>query len=280
MKRCVKIIFSLLAACLATSASLAADPAPEAYDARAMGLGGAVTSVVGRTMSARANPAALVPERGFLFGATYLTRSNTQLDALAVTLVDNSTSPIAGAIHYLRVVTEGESEEVGLSLAAGERGQFWGMTGRFAHTRADKKDNWRSAFVGDFGLLLIRSSGLHVGLVGRDFLDSTYDALERRVALGLSKTFDSGLMVSADYVRYVDLGINDGYSTHLGVEFRPSQTPWELRGGYTRSPMGGDEYYSGGLGWSNQTISADYAFRINKDKQRDFIHVFSFSAPF
>lgn len=280
MNSAVKTLFAAFVIAAFPLASVAADPAPEMYNARALAIGGAVTSVVGKTMSARANPAALVPEKGYFASATYLTRSENQLDAVAVTVVDNNTAPIAGAFNYLRVVTEGENEEAGLSLAAGSDGAYWGMTGRFAHTRSNRTADWESTFQGDVGLLLLSEEGFAFGLVGRDLLDSSYDALERRIACGVSTWFDFGLLVSADFVRYADRATRKGYTAHYGLEWKPGQTPWAIRGGYMNDAINREEFFSAGLGWTNQRIEFDYAYRRNFEVPGDALHTLTFVTPF
>lgn len=280
MNSAVKTLFALLAALALPMVANAADPLPEMYNARALALGGAVASIPGKTMSARANPAALVPQRGYWASATYLNRNDNQLDAVGVTVVDNSSSPIAGAFNYLRVVSEGENEEAALSLAAGAEGIYYGATGRFVHTRTNRNADWESTFLGDIGMLLLSDSGFALGLVGRDLLDSSYEVLERRVAAGISSHFENGLLISIDCVRFVDREVKKGATTHFGIEWRPDQTNWALRGGYMFDAMSNDEYYSTGLGWTNQRIEFAYAFRQHTEYPKDAIHTVSFSTPF
>jgi len=279
MGRVVKTFFAVLSSVGAATLCLGADPSPESFNARAMAMGGAVTSLAGKTVTARANPASIAPERGYFAGATYLTRQVDQLDAIGVNIVDNNTAPIAGAFNYLRVVTTGESEEVGLSLAAGTGGYYWGATGRFAHTRKDRKADWDSAFVGDVGMLIVRDSGLRLGLVGRDLFTS-YKPLEGRVAFGVSYDFELGLTASTDYVRYLDRGAADGTTYHFGLEWTPGQTPWTMRAGYMNDRVNREKHLSGGLGWSNQRINFDYCLRQNMDASSDIVHVLSFTTPF
>ncbi len=276
----VKSFFAALAAVCACAPVHASDPSPEMYNARAMALGGAVTSVPGKIMSARANPAALAPIKGFYGGATYLTRNENQLDGIAVTLIDNVSAPITGALNYERTVTDGESEEVALSLASGMNGYYWGVSGRFAHTRKTRLADWDNTFLGDAGLLIMRDSGFSFGLAARDFFDSNYQALKRRVAGGLSYSLDSGLLLSADYVRYFDLDEKRGATIHTGIEWKPNQTPWSFRVGGLFDRITRETYFSLGAGWSNQAFEIDYAYRANRDHGADDIHILTLSYPF
>lgn len=280
MSRAIKTLFILALILGLPLHSLAFDPGPELFNARALALGGAVVSVPGKTLSARSNPAALAPIKGFYLGGSYVWRESPTLDGVNLTLVDNSTAPIAGALNYHRVVTKGETEEVGLSLAAGTGGYFWGVTGRFAHTRNDKKGDWKSAFVGDLGLLITRENGLMIGVAARDLLDSSYEAVERRVAGGLSMTFQNSIMVAADYVRYFDHSIENGSSQHFGVEWRPNQTPWALRGGYMRDGISETDFISMGLGWTNQKFDIDYGYMRGTENGEGNTHILTVSYPF
>lgn len=276
----IKTFFAAALTLAVSGAATAADPSPETYNARALALGGAVTSVPGKLMSARANPAGLAPVRGFFGGASYLTRSVNQLDGISVTLIDNISAPIAGAVNYLRVVTEGESEEVALSLATGVSDFYWGLSARFAHTRKTRTDDWENTFVGDAGLLIIRDSGFTFGLAARDLFDASYEGLRRRVAGGISYTFEEGVMLAADYVRYFDFGISDGSTVHVGAEWKPNQTPWSIRAGMLKDNMTDETYFSCGLGWSNKSFEIDYAYRANKEHGEDDTHVVTLSYPF
>ena len=150
----LKTFFIILICLLVSSPSWSSDPLPEMVNARAMAMGGAVTSLSGKTMSARANPAGLAVERGYFVGASYLNRDTNQFDAVTVTLVDNQTATIAGALQYTRLITKYETEEVGLSFAGGARSTFWGFTTRFVHGRESDDDDWDNAIVGDVGLLI------------------------------------------------------------------------------------------------------------------------------
>ena len=276
----VKTFFAAATLLALPLAALATDPQPEVINARALGLGGAVTSVVDHAMSVRANPAALAVERGFFGGATYLNRDKNQLDSVSVALVDNQSAPIAGAVQYLRVVTDQEVEEVGLSFAGGDTTYYWGGTLRFVHARQDRDDDWDNAMVGDLGLLLVRQWGLNIGIVGRDLFDPSFRALERRVAVGASMPFYDAFMVSVDFVRYFDHGYSDGTSTHAGLEWHPQQTPWTLRAGYSTDGVTDADSYSLGLGWSNQRITIDYGFQQNRRVTGELVHAISLSGPF
>lgn len=280
MRSSLKTFFTAALIAALSGPAIAADPSPELYNARAMALGGAVTSVPGKIMSARANPAALAPVRGFFGGASYLTRSVNQLDGIAVTLIDNISAPIAGAVNYLRVVTEGESEEVALSLATGVSDYYWGMSARFAHTRKTRTADWENTFVGDVGLLTIRDSGFTFGLAARDLFDTSYEGLRRRVAGGMSYSTEFGLLIAADYVRYFDYSVSEGSTVHAGIEWKPNQTPWSIRAGSLWDNITNENYLSMGLGWSNKSFEIDYAYRVNKDHGEDDTHVVTLSYPF
>jgi hypothetical protein len=264
----------------AFSASYAADPLPETFDARAMALGGAVSSLPGNSMAVRANPATLSLRRGFFAGMTYLNRDKGQLDAVAVTVVDNSSSQFAGAIQYVRAVGNMEAEDFGVTMASNMGKYAMGTTVRYVHARNDRNDDWDGAFVADIGILLRRDSGLRIAVVARDLFASSLDWLETRAALGISMDDIFGFNLSADYVRYFDHNLDNGSTVHLGAEWSPLQSPWTLRLGQQWNALTTEDFQSIGLGWTDRRFDFGYAFQQNRQDPGKTIHVVSISSPF
>jgi hypothetical protein len=104
----------LLVTLVVAGRSLAAVPDPGLFDARSLAMGGALRSLADRGAAARLNPAGLSPRRGFFAQASYATREKEPVDAVLITLVDNITSPMGGALQYVRIHGEVEREDVGL----------------------------------------------------------------------------------------------------------------------------------------------------------------------
>jgi len=263
-----------------TIPALAVEITPETFDARAMALGGAARSLPAVGMSARMNPAAISPIRGFYGGATYLTQNEDILDALRVTVVDNESSPIAGALQYNRMVAHHqESEDVGLTLATGAKGQWWGATVRYVHARDNPDDDWDGAFVGDAGILLKRPGNLRIALVGHDLFASTVDFLETRLALGISAAWDA-FTLSADVVRHIERSMDDGQDLMVGIEFAPKSSKWSLRMGQVWEGESADDAFSAGFGWSLDTLEVGYAWRKSRQDPGPTTHVFTIRGAF
>jgi hypothetical protein len=262
------------------SASQAADPLPETFDARAMALGGAVSALPGNSISVRANPASLSLRRGFYAGVTYLNRDENQLDAVSLIVVDNSSSQLAGALQYVRAVGDKEAEDFGLTMASTMKGYSWGTTVRYVRARDERFDDWDGAFVSDAGILLQRDSGLRIAVVARDLFSSSLDWLETRAALGVSMEDLFGLDLSADYVRYFDHDFDNGSTVHLGCAWSPVQSPWTLRFGQQWNALTDEDFQSVGFGWTDQQFDFGYAFQQNRQDPGQTIHIMSVSSPF
>jgi hypothetical protein len=274
------ILFIVIAAASNSGAASTADLMPEMIDARAMALGGATTSVPGPLGSARSNPAGLALERGFFGGATYLNRSKDKLETFSLTVVDNSTAAIAGALQYFRTATDTEMENIGLSLAAGSANQYWGLTGRYVRGKNTKDAEMAGAFVGDVGILFLRDNDLRIGIAARDLFATTFDVLEPRVALGVSYSAKNGVMLTTDFVRNFDQEFSEGHSFGLGLEWVPRQTYFALRGGQIWDAASGTDSYSLGLGWRREGMEAGYAFRQCRQTPGVTIHVFTIGGTF
>jgi hypothetical protein len=280
MRQSGKQFLILLCLLFISTASWGANPLPEMLNARALALSGAVTSIPDHMMAVRANPAGLAPVRTFLGGINYLSRDENQYNSFSATVIDNISSPYAGALQYLRILSQIESEEIGLSLASGSPGKYWGVSARFVHGRTNKDDDLDTAIVGDVGGLLMTDSGVRIGLVGRDLFGTTFAPLERRAALGVSMPFDVGAMFSVDLVRYLDHDYEDGNSIHMGTQYSLPQTPWTVRAGYIIDEFSKEESYSFGFGWDNKSLSLDYGFQQNLEIKEEMIHVVALSGPF
>lgn len=251
---------------------------PELYDARALALGGAGRSLSPSPTAGRMNPAAIAGIRGFYGGATYLTRDEETLDALRVTVVDNSSSPVAGALMYSRMVAGRELEDIGLVLAAGANNQWWGATTRYVHGRDSSSDEWDGAFVGDIGVLVQRE-WLRIAVVGHDLFASTLDFLETRLALGLSTDF-YGFTLAGDYVRHLDTDLDHGQDTHVGVEYTPKGSKWSLRAGQVWEGATDEDAFTWGIGWTYKTLELGYGWMKTRQEPGPTVHVFSVRGSF
>ncbi|MFU8857149.1 MAG: hypothetical protein ACNA8S_09105 [Deferrisomatales bacterium] len=275
--------FALLSALLLAwpaAGALAAAPRPELLDARSLAMGGALRSLAGPVEAARVNPAALGPVRGFFAGTSYATGRRHPVDAFSLTLVDNVTSPMGGALQYLRVNGPEEREDVSLSLAAGKTGLWWGFTVRYVHGREDDTTRWKDVFTGDLGFLFERPGGLRIAAVGQDLLDTSLGYLERRIALGVSKDVRWGWTLAADVVRTLDRDVSRGTDLHLGAEHALGDTPWRFRLGQLWRGDTGKDYGSVGVGWSWRTLTVGYGVQRARQSSDEILHAVSAEGVF
>jgi len=277
--RPLTLLAALLVLCPAAP-SWPATPRPELLEARSLGMGGALRTLAGPVAAARINPAALGTVRGFFAGASYATRQEGGLDAFSITMVDNVTSPMGGALQYLRLQGGEEREDVSLSLAAGKRGLWWGFTARFVHGRQDQRAQWEDVFTGDLGVLVERPGGLRIAAVGQDLLDTSLDFLERRISLGVSQSGLWGWIVAGDVVRNLDREFSQGVDLHLGAEYALGATPWRLRLGQLWRSDTGKDYASAGVGWGWQNVTVGYAIQKARQRSGEFLHAFSAEGSF
>jgi len=270
----------LFAALLVTVPVWAATPRPEILDARALAMGGALRTLSGPVAAARMNPAALGAVRGFFAGTSYATRRADACDALSFTLVDNVTSPLGGALQYLRLQSREEREDMSLSLAGGKSGIWWGFTIRYVHGRQRNEAEWHDVFTGDLGLLFQRPGGLRIAVVGHDLMQTPLDFLDRRVALAVSKDALWGWAVEADVVRNLDQDFGNGLDFHVGAEYAVGGTPWKLRLGQFWRGDTAEDYASAGVGWSWENIALAYAVQKTRQEAGEFLHAFSIDGSF
>ncbi|MBI5015633.1 MAG: hypothetical protein HZB55_09115 [Deltaproteobacteria bacterium] len=238
---------------IAAATCRAAPPGLEATDARALGMGGAYRSLAETTAAARFNPAGLSPHRGFFAGASYATSPTSALDAVHITLVDNITSPMGGALQYSHFQGKEEREEISLSLSAGDTKQFsglwWGFTGRYVQARGRSAAEWDDLLTGDVGFLFERPGGIRIAAVGYDIFDTSSTFLNRRIALGVSRSSPEGWVVAGDVVRNLDRDVSSGVDLHVGGEYARPGSPWAFRAGYQWRGDTGKDYGSLGVGW-------------------------------
>lgn len=264
---------------LALSALISANPAwasgwpePEMTDPRALALGGAIRSIPDTMASPRSNPAAIGPFRGFFVGASHLTMSKGPLDATQVTLVDNVSSHLGGALQYYRLNGDMDREDVGLTICAGQKGMFLGFTGRFVHGRDDEEDSWDNAFVGDIGILLERDGGLRIAVVGHDLFASTIDYLQSRVALGVSKEDYNDFTLSFDLVRNLDENFDKGQDYHLGLEYRPGNSSLGFAVGQMWEGSTSRDRASVGVFLSDKNYRLGYAVQKTRQEDNEYLH--------
>ena len=270
-----------LAVALAAADSVgAANPEPYLLDARSLALGGAVRALSGPVESARVNPAGLGPQRGFFSGVTYATRRNTAFDAFSLTVVDNVTSPMGGAIQYQRLYGGSEREDLSLGLAAGKKGMWWGGTLRYVHGREARGDNWKDVFTGDLGALFERPGGTRFAVVGYNLVDTPLDFLERNIAGGVAQTGVGNWNLAADLVRSLDLDFANGIDLHLGAEYQLSDRPLALRFGYMWRGNNGQDYPSGGLGWTAKSWGVGYALQLPRQNPAAVLQLFTVEGQF
>lgn len=272
--------FSLLIVLLFAHPTLAVSQKPELLDARALGMGGALRALAEPVAAARLNPAALGPERGFFSGFTYTTRQNSPLDALSITLVDNVTSPMGGAIQYLRLNGAEEREDFSLGLSAGRRGIWWGFTGRYVHGRNPGEAEWRDVLTGDLGLLFERPSGTRFAVVGYDLIGTSLTFLQRRVAIAVAQSGMKGWNIEVDLVRNLDLDLRDGVDGHIGAEYRSNAWPLALRAGQMWRGETGKDYASVGIGSAFYGVDVGYAVQKARQRSNEYLHVFSVAGSF
>ncbi len=262
------------------AATPASDPLPELFHPRAMALGGAVSSIPDPIMSVRANPAGIAASRGLYGAVTYITRNKDQFDAVSVSVVDNSSSKFAGALQYTRLASDQETEDVGLTFAAGLGGYYFGTTVRYVHGKNAVIDDWDGEFVGDIGMMLFRDSGIGIGIVGKDLFANTIKTLEQRATLGVSYSGLTDFIFAGDFTRYFEDDYKDGNGGSLGIEWAPSQTGLALRIGQMWDGRTDEDYPSVGFGWDNQKFEIEYAYRITRQHTHQEIHSISLSGTF
>jgi len=270
----------LVAVLLSIGPAWAATPRPDSLDARALAMGGALRTLAGPVAAARMNPAALGTVRGFFAGSSYATRRANTFDAFSFTLVDNVTSPLGGALQYLRLQGKEEREDMSLSLAAGKNGLWWGFTLRYVHGRQEDEAEWHDVFTGDVGVLFQRPGGVRIAVVGHDLAETSLDFLERRIAVAASMDALWGWAVEADVVRDLDEDFSSGVDLHLGAEYTVGQTPWRLRLGQFWRGDTGTDYASAGVGWSWRNVTAGYAVQKTRQSSGEFLHAFSIDGTF
>jgi hypothetical protein len=259
----------------------AAVPSPSLLNARSLGMGGAVRALSGPVESARVNPAGLAVQRGFFAGSSYATRRNSSYDAFSLTLVDNVTSPMGGALQYQRARTiVAEREEMGLGLAMGKPGLRWGFTLRYVRGRADREAKWHDVFDGDLGVLFERPGGTRLAVVGYDLLGPSRDFLERRVAIGVAQTGVGSWNVAADVVRNLDRDFADGLDLHLGAEYQRPGSPWAARLGHLWRGDNGKDYQALGAGYSTGGLTLGYALQWARQDRAEILHLFSVEGSF
>lgn len=275
MKRLV-----LLLALLTPAPAMALSPLPELVDPRVVAMGGAVRSLAGPVSAARVNPAALAPQRGFFTGVHYAHREAGDFDALSVTLVDNVTSPLGGAIQYLHLQGEGreERDDLSLGLAWGKKGLWWGATARFVHGREAGTSTWDNELTGDVGFLFERLWGIRIAVVVTNLIGTSLNFLDRRVGLGVSKTEFYGWNLAADIVRNLDQNVSDGVDLHLGAEYLFSGAPVAFRVGQMWRGDTGKDYASVGLGWSPGRFTLGYGVQKARQRSGEWLHVLGVEA--
>ena len=272
------LFLSLVALALPAGAAV---PHPTLLSARSLGMGGAVRALSGPVESARVNPAGLAAQRGFFSGSSYATRRSSPYDAFSLTLVDNITSPMGGALQYQRTKgADEEREEVGLGLALGQPGLRWGFTVRYVHGRADREAKWHNVFNGDLGVLFERPGGIRLAVVGYDLLSTSLEFLERRVAIGVAQTGVDNWNLAADLVRNLDRDFGKGLDLHLGAEYQEPGSPWTARLGHMCRGDNGKDYQSLGAGYATGRLNLGYALQLARQDRSEILHLFSFDGSF
>ncbi len=244
-------------------------------------MGGALRTLAGPVASPRLNPATLGVVRGFFVGSSYSTAEEGAFDAFSLTIVDNVSSPMGGAIEYLHIQGEDELDNLSLSLAAGRSGLWWGVTGRFVRSRVRGASGWQDDLTMDVGLLFERPGGLRFAAVGYNLADTTTKQIKRRVAFGASFSDLFGWTLAADVVRNLEGDISRGLDLHLGAEYAFGESGWTGRLGQMWLGETGKDYASAGVGWDWKS-SLRLAYALQKARQRDteFFHVFSAEGTF
>jgi hypothetical protein len=260
--------------------SHAAPLEPEILDPRSLAMGGALRSLAETQSAARMNPAALSLRRGFFGGVSYATTREGPRDAFQLTVVDNITSPMGGALQYLRLQGPDEREDVSLSLSAGDRSLWWGFTARYVHARARGNSEWSDTVTGDLGFLFQRTGGIRIGVVGYDLLDTSSPFLQRRLAIGASRTGLQGFTVAADVVRRLGNDFSRGVDLQLGAEYTPVGSRWSLRGGHMWRGDTGEDAASIGVGWAKGAHQAGYSVQRTRQEPGNLLHAFAAEASF
>lgn len=271
----------LFAAVAAAHPAAAAAPHPTLLGTRTLAMGGATRALSGPVESARVNPAGLAVQRGFFTGSQYATRRDSAYDAFSVTLVDNITSPMGGALQYQRTKCRTEErEEVSLALAMGKPGLRWGFSTRYVHGRDGGSAEWHNVFNGDVGILFERTGGTRLAVVGYDLLGTSLAFLERRVALGVAQSRVGDWSLAADLVRNLDKDFADGVDVHLGAEYQAARSPWAVRLGQMWRGDTGKDYPSLGFGYVAGTWSLGYAVQTARQDRSELLHLFSLDGSY
>lgn len=260
--------------------ALGTPPGVEFLDARALGMGGAVRTLADPTAAALVNPAALGPARGFFGAATYATRRDEAFDGLALTLVDNVTSPMGGSLQYLRLRGAEQREDLSLSLAAGKRGLWWGFTMRYVQGRNPDGSEWKDEVNADLGFLFERPGNVRLAVVGSNLLDTDLKHLPRKIALGASRTGLGRWTVAADLVRNLEREMGEGLDLHLGAEYQAGKA-WALRLGQLWRGDTGRDYASAGVGWAQKDLlRVGYSLQRPRQEPSGLLHVLSLEGSF
>lgn len=252
----------------------------EQTDARALAMGGALRSLADPIASTRINPAGVGRTRGFFSGASYSTRSKDPFDVISITLVDNVTSPLGGALQYVRMNGPEEREDVTLSLSSGNKGLWWGTSIRYVHARDRSEAVWNDVVTGDVGFLFERPGGARIAVVGYDLIDSSIDFFDKRIALGLSQPMGKKWTFAADVVRNLENDFNRGLDLHLGAEKQFSRAPLLLRFGQMWDGVSGKDFPSAGVGWMGKDFSLNYGVRKTRQEAGEFHHIISVEGAF
>ena len=278
----VFLLALFLALWAAPRPAVAAAPHPTLLNARSLGMGGALRALSDPVDSARINPAGLATHRGFFAGSSYATRRDAPYDAFSLTVVDNITSPMGGALQYQRTKDrEEEREEVGLGLAMGTPGLRWGFTVRYVHGRQGRDGDWHNVFNGDVGVLFERPGGTRLAVVGYDLLGTSLPFLERRISLGVAQVgAGNSWNLAADLVRNMDQDFADGLDLHLGAEYRPTGSPWAGRLGHMWRGDNGKDYQSLGGGYSTDRLELGYALQLPRQARSELLHLFTVDGSF
>jgi len=252
----------------------------EQTDARTLAMGGALRSLAGPVAAARLNPAGVGRIRGFFAGTSYATRNKRPFDAFSITLVDNVTSPMGGAIQYLRINGPEEREDVMLSLSAGQKGLWWGAAVRYVHGRERNEAGWDDVVSGDVGFLFERPNGAKIAVVGYDLVDSSIDFFEKRIALGVSQPMGKDWILAVDAVRNLEHEFSRGVDLHVGAEKAFASSPFLIRVGQMWDGVSGKDFPSAGIGWWGNGFNFNYAIRKTRQKAGELTHLVTLGGSF
>jgi hypothetical protein len=268
----------LLVALLVPVAAFAQVTDEPAY-VRTMAMGGAQRAVGSSNETLQWNPAGMAMRKRYEIDAQYLHVKRDAVNAFDVSIVDSTTGPVAGGVHYT-YATSGPRDagihrlQVGFGLQVSESLAL-GISGRhvFGHyTLSGAGETEPKLWAGDVGLLARVSDHLQLGASARNVIRDERSELTRRdIGAGIAYVGEAFLVTAeADW----DLEDKKRASAYrVGAEYVAGGS-FPLRLGYAHQPYTGNDGQDGdesmlgggaGILVASGSINAGYQQSLSRD---------------